>query len=155
MTGTTAVARGGAEVAEDGAPLTELEPLRYAVSSGSGCARSGAPPCVGGGGAGGEATHGGEEPTDEVGSSRGGRAAAMAEAVAVAVADAAVGDVSVDTGGDEQTDLNADPMERDSFVEGEVIEASEVTGEGEQKGTLSGKAGAPPPTGPVIDWTTG
>lgn len=79
----------------------------------------------------------------------------MAVAVAVAVAEAAVGDVSVDTGGDEQTGLNADPMERDSFVEGEVIEASEVTGEGEQKGRLSGKAVVPPPTGPAIDWTTG
>jgi len=149
VTGTTAVARGGAGAAEDGAPLTELEPLRYAVSSGSGCARSG-------GGAGGEATHGGEEPANEAGSTRGGRAAAaVAEAVAVAVVDAAVGDVSVDTGGDEQTGLNADPMERDSFVEGEVIDASEVTGEGEQKGRLSGKAGVPPPTRPVIDWTTG
>ena len=87
-------------MAEDGAPLTELEPLRYAVSSGSGCARSGAPPCVGGG-AGGEVAQGGEEPTSKAGSTRGGRATSVAVPVAVAVVDTAVGDVSVDTGGDE------------------------------------------------------
>lgn len=79
----------------------------------------------------------------------------MVVAVAVAVDDAVVGDVPEDAGGDAQTGLNADPMERDSFVEGEAIEASEVAGEGEQKGRLSGNAGVPLPTEPVIDCTRG